>query len=136
MAFSKVLVEAQPIQSEAEVALTDSVEFFQDSENQNRWRVELSLGIHGSPDGTLPPYTGEIEVIGNFVLKTKKLDTSAMNLVRVNGPAMLYSAARELFASITSRGPNAAILLPSISFIDLKVDEPAEVRKTEVHQQS
>jgi preprotein translocase subunit SecB len=38
-------------------------------------------------------------------------------LVAVNGPALLYSSAREIIASITGRGPFPAIVLPSVNFL-------------------
>jgi preprotein translocase subunit SecB len=58
-------------------------------------------------------------------------------LVTVNGPALLYSAARELLALISGRGPfpdaNMHVLLPSITFLQFKPmkkkEKPAKQKK-------
>lgn len=47
------------------------------------------------------------------------------DLVRVNGPALLWSAIREVVANATSRMPLGMAFLPSVNFRDLKKDAPA-----------
>jgi len=54
-------------------------------------------------------------------------------LVNVNGPALLYSAARELLALVSGRGPytdgNFNVLLPSITFLNFKPMKPVKEDK-------
>jgi len=47
-------------------------------------------------------------------------------LVRVNATTLLYTTAREVIASATSRGPYPGVLLPAVSFANSSLVESAK----------
>jgi preprotein translocase subunit SecB len=95
----------------------------QDDENMHR----LSLEIRFGGDDRTVPYRGRVKVVGIFEVRPDCPDKD--EIVRINGGSLLYSAAREFVLSITSRGPNPPLLLPTIRFLpedEEKVCENAE----------
>jgi hypothetical protein len=74
------------------------------------------------------PYRIDIEAGGVVVLApgAERLGDPE-DLVRVNGPALLWSAIREVVANATSRMPLGMAFLPSVNFHDLKKAAPAAV---------
>ncbi len=82
-----------------------------------RWKCDLTIRSRATkPKGTYP-YSFEVGFVGFYrVLDAfpEKLIEAAIN---ANGPAILYSAAREMLLVLTGRGRFPAILLPSITFI-------------------
>jgi preprotein translocase subunit SecB len=47
-------------------------------------------------------------------------------LLRVNGASILYSSAREFLITVTSRGPWAPMILPTISFLPVEENKSKE----------
>ena len=72
------------------------------------------------------PYLIDVEAGGMVVLAhgAERLGDPE-DLVRVNGPALLWSAVREVVANATARMPLGMAFLPSVNFHDLKKDAPA-----------
>jgi preprotein translocase subunit SecB len=71
------------------------------------------------------PYSFKLVYVGFFrVVKDFPADRIEQ-MVRVNGPALLYSAAREALVYLSGRGRRPAIMLPSITFI-----EPPRIAKS------
>jgi len=101
----------------------------QDLENPARWRFEVSIQM--LPDGTSAtdfPYTIETTVVGYFTVTDNYPREGVERLARANGPALLYSCAREIIASVTGRSPYPRLLIPSVTFIqpDTKPLAPSE----------
>ena len=88
----------------------------QDEENSRKWIFELTIEL---PEIAKPksPYTFRIVLTGFFEVSETYQATLSDKLAKVNGPALLYSAAREILAILTSRGFGATILLPSVNFL-------------------
>jgi preprotein translocase subunit SecB len=101
-----------------------------DQDNRLRWRCELTIKSKGNPDLYLP-YTFVITYVGFFQVSDKFPCESVELLARTNGPALLYSAARETMISLTGRGVFPPLLLPSITFLS----PPTKEIKTS-HKQS
>lgn len=80
-------------------------------------------------------YTIDLWLWGFFRISSNFPVQSAEQLVRINGPALLYSVARDMVTTATSRGPYAPLLLPTVTFGEppksIKPKKPAGVgRKT------
>lgn len=88
------------------------------SDNQRQWRFELSIEADEDSSEKDFPYTFEIILFGFFEVHESYPAEKAEMLARVNAPAVLYSAAREFLANITSRSPYPAILLPTVTFLN------------------
>ncbi len=87
-------------------------------------RVLINNDDHPDFAGRRPsPYLVDIEAGGVVVLANgaERLGDPE-NLVRVNGPALLWSAVREVVANATARMPLGMAFLPSVNFHDLKKD--------------
>jgi preprotein translocase subunit SecB len=74
------------------------------------------------------PYEFNINVIGFFEISSKLPESEVENMVGFNAPAMLYSAAREIIANISGRGPWGPFLLPTVSFM------PQKSKKSKKHK--
>ncbi len=84
---------------------------------ENCWSVYFELHLKAVDGQPLPPYTGNIIAEGVYeVLPNYPNDPE--RLVRVTGCSMLYGALRELVSTITARGPNGMVTLPSVSFVE------------------
>jgi len=80
------------------------------------WQVRLLIE-HKFKEKSNIPYTFSITMAGFFeVIKTYPKDKT-VPLLKLNAPAMLYSAAREFIAMITGRGPWGEMILPSTNFL-------------------
>jgi len=63
------------------------------------------------------PYAYSMQIIGFFEVHPKWPKAKVEELVKINGPSVLYGAAREILAYTTGRGPWGSILLPSVNFL-------------------
>lgn len=88
----------------------------QNPDNPLQWRFEVSLELPDLPD-TRFPYTVETMLVGYFTVNEHYPAEHAERLAMVNGPALLYSSAREVVASITARSPYPKLLIPSVTFL-------------------
>lgn len=88
----------------------------QDDEHPSHWRFEVSLELPDLPDSDFP-YQVETTLVGYFTVHETYPAAQAERLARVNGPAVLYSCAREIVAAVTGRSPYPKLLIPSVTFI-------------------
>lgn len=82
-----------------------------------KWRCELTVESGGESDKKTP-YTFRITFVGFFRVSKGYPAERVEIMARTNAPAVLYSAAREALVPLTSRGPYAAIVLPSVTFLE------------------
>jgi preprotein translocase subunit SecB len=100
----------------------------QHPDEPNRWRYEIQIKSHTSKKKNFP-YGFSITLVGFFRI-AEGLTNSIINmLLYANAPAVLYSAAREILATSTGRGPYPAIMLPSVTFADDIEKMAAEMAK-------
>jgi preprotein translocase subunit SecB len=91
-----------------------------------RWGFELVITLDDKT-GKLFPYTFQIAMVGFFEVTKAYAERNPSRvemLATVNGPAVLYSAAREHITTVTSRGPHPEVILPTVTF--LPVEEKSE----------
>lgn len=82
-------------------------------------RLRYVLKIHSVGHKDKVPYSFKVSLVGYFhVDAAMKEDADANALVYANAPAILFSAAREMLALVTARGPYPAVILPTVSFHD------------------
>ena len=93
-----------------------SVRECHDEVSNRRWVFELRVDLPQIPARKLP-YTFRLVLVGIFDVDEGYPKEKATLLARVNGPSVLYSAAREAIATMTGRGPYPAILLPPVNFL-------------------
>lgn len=87
------------------------------ADNDRKWMVALALEI--TPSGKKKPtYSIAVEYVGFFVVEKVVPTEKVESLVTVNGPTMLYSAARELISLLSARGPWPEVTLMTVTFID------------------
>lgn len=108
-----------------------------EEEEPLRWRFEVSVELPDLPESEFP-YQVETTLVGYFTMSDSCPPEHAERLARVNGPAVLYSCAREIVASITGRSPYPKLLIPSVTFIQPEVaannSELASAAVGETHQ--
>lgn len=88
----------------------------QNPENPLQWRFEVNLELLEAEDGEFP-YKVATTVVGYFTVSEEVPTEHAERLARTNGPALLYSSAREIVASVTGRSSFPSLLIPSVTFI-------------------
>ena len=96
---------------------------------------QVTLEITAMPEDETKriPYAIHLIAVGMFSVDKNWPDPE--KLLRVNGASILYSSAREFLINITSRGPWAPMILPTISFlpaeeINSKESEPQKNKTT------
>lgn len=87
-------------------------------EDSRRWRCELAIQSRRE-EGEQLPYQFRVSMIGFFQISKEWPEEKVEMVARVNGPALLYSAAREILISVTGRGVFPPFILPSVTFIPL-----------------
>jgi preprotein translocase subunit SecB len=96
--------------------LNSDVKYLRHKKEPKKWQVTLNLKYTAQPDENIP-YEFAITIIGLFEVHKKRPDAEVIPLVHINAPAILYSSAREVIATMTGRGPWDSILLPSVNFL-------------------
>lgn len=89
------------------------VNYSRNEQEPSHYGATLTLETHKHK---LNNYWLRLVLVGFFRVAEGFPVEHAETLVKVNGPSLLYSAARELLAMITSRGPYPAIVLPTVTF--------------------
>jgi hypothetical protein len=79
------------------------------------------------PNRKFSPYLIDIEAAGVVLLPNGAEKVAPpMDLVTVNGAALLWSAIREQLLTLTSRMPVGPVMLPTVHFHDLKQRTPEQ----------
>ena len=102
--------------------------FGRNESDHSKWLVRLKVEF-GCEDASKPvAYEGHVEFHGHFSVADKEMSEDKMrNLIAVNCPSIMYSSIREVVALLTGRAKHGKLLLPSVSFIDLKVEPTKHV---------
>jgi len=119
--FTKVHVDAYP-DGDANVKgqLQTQVDLARAESDPKRYQLTLHLKL--VPEGDKKPrYTAEINVVGVVRVAEGWPEPSVQQLVQVNGPALLYGAAREMLCNLTARGPWPMVCLHSVTFVQPNV---------------
>lgn len=135
----EVFCKANPdFDKDKEVKIKDFQVFFETGEDKNPLlrRIRLTVEQKLSRDGN-EPFAFKIVMVGFFEVMKEFFESQGQEkteqLVNVNGPALLYSAARELLSLVSGRGPypdeNLNVLLPSITFLNFKPMKPVKETK-------
>lgn len=130
----EVFCKANPdFDRDKESRIKDFQVFFETGEDKSPLlrRIRLTVEQNLTKDGN-EPFAFKIVMVGFFEVVKAYFESQgsekAEQLVNVNGPALLYSAARELLALVSGRGPyadeNLNVLLPSITFLNFKQMKP------------
>lgn len=89
-----------------------------------KWRCVLT--VRSKPGkGQKHPYSFSIQYTGLFSVIDEFPSKFVEQMVRTNAPAILYSSAREALMYLTGRGRLTAVLLPSITFLELPTGKKA-----------
>ena len=136
----EVFCKANPdFDKDKEVKIKDFQVLFETGEDKNPLlrRIRLTVEQNLSKDGN-EPFAFKIVMVGLFEVMKEFFESQGAEkteqLVNVNGPALLYSAARELLALVSGRGPytdeNLNVLLPSITFLNFRPMKPGKETKS------
>jgi preprotein translocase subunit SecB len=99
----------------------------QKADDRKVWKVDLQIRTSEKIE-PFQPYNIVVEMSGIFEVPDTPPEMDWETIVAVNGPAVLFGAARELVAFVTGRGLFPAAILPSVTFIDEA--PPREVPKS------
>jgi preprotein translocase subunit SecB len=118
--FSKIHVD---IQEETPTGagrgeLTTKCNFMWHKDDPARWIVVLDVVQSKGAEKGGPDYNIDIQIAGFFTVEKEYPQDKASQMVRANGPALLYGAVREMVTLLTSRGPFDPVQLPSVTFVD------------------
>jgi preprotein translocase subunit SecB len=93
--------------------------FMKKEDNPLLRQVQFTINCNPPVDANIP-YEFKITVVGFFHIDKTWPLSRREELVHFNGLAILYSTAREIIATATSRGPWPQIILPSVNFLPKK----------------
>mgnify|MGYP003609951616 CR=1 FL=1 len=133
--FTKIHVDACPSNCEktGQGLFTTHVSCMKHKDVERKWMVQLELQQVQDKDKGCPEYTFRVELVGFYEVSKDFPEEKTEQMVRVNGPALLYSAARELIAMLTGRGPFVPVNLQTVTFIDEA--KPIHVEKGEADKE-
>lgn len=86
------------------------------------WAVIMSVEQNASPEKNAP-YNFVIRLMGLFSMAEGLTPEKTEQLLLTNGSSILFAATREILRDMTSKGPYAPLLLPSLSFFPLPKEE-------------
>jgi len=89
--------------------------------DERLWEVSLSLRIQPRAEANAPYYVS-LQLSGLVRALPELQSDNVELLMRVNGASLLYGVAREVVRQVTSIGPFAPLLIPSVTF---RPDPPA-----------
>jgi preprotein translocase subunit SecB len=76
-------------------------------------KVEINQSI---PEGKNIPYEFSLSMAGVVAVHPSFEGDQLNRAIQVNGPSMIFGAAREIIRGATSRGPFAPVIIPSTNF--------------------
>jgi preprotein translocase subunit SecB len=97
-----------------------------DKNAPHRFVIQMSLRQE-LVQGKNIPYRYEIHLVGFVETHPKFPEDKLQRAVEVNGPSMLFGAAREILRAATGRGPYGHVLIPSTTFF--KPEKPSKPPK-------
>jgi preprotein translocase subunit SecB len=103
--------------------LTVEVALAEHQDDRLRRNCDLTVEL-ADPTGSKVPYVFRTSFTGFFRISDKYPANQVDLMFATNAPALLYSAAREMLATVTGRGPYPAVTLPSVTFIPSSPDVP------------
>lgn len=91
------------------------------TESRRAWQITMRISLEDdSARNFLCSFN--IEIIGWVEVDQSVTEENIERFVRINGNALVFSAAREIVRAVTSRGPTRSVLLPTVTFWEPKVD--------------
>ena len=89
---------------------------------------QITLNLVGEPKSENSfPYRFNIGAVGFFSFRGHETGGARDDMVSMSGCAMLYSTLREVLLGLTIRFPHGPILLPTVSFMDMRKNSTATV---------
>lgn len=86
-----------------------------DEDNDHAFSLVMSIHQDLVPGKNIP-YSYEMQLVGTIVVHPDFPQEKLRHAVEVNGPSMLFGAAREILRAATGRGPYGQLLIPSTTF--------------------
>jgi len=127
--FTLVEIKANPdFDAESDntaINIKTDFKFRQGKADSSNWQVVLTITLSGNGEQEVP-YEGVMEAVGLFKFPngSKALDEKkVLQIIGANGPAILYTAARELFLTVAGRGPWEPPCWPAVNFVDTKLEK-------------
>lgn len=89
---------------------------------------QITLNLIGEPKSEHSfPYRFNIGAVGFFSFRGPETGGTRDDRVSVSGCGMLYSTLRDVLLSLTIRFPHGPILLPTVSFMDVRKNHQVAV---------
>lgn len=79
------------------------------------------------------PYKFNIGATGFISYRGKHEGQERVNIVTINGCAMVYGILRDTIHLLTMRFQHGPVMLPTVTFVDMKQDSVAEANKPELN---
>jgi len=118
--YPKISIQADPKYSPSGTPLLAEIgvntQFKKVSEAERKWAV--TIRIRTSAKEYPVPYKIDLSAVGYFRIAPNYPEAEMEKLIRIGGPTVLYSSARELILTISSRGPWGPVFIPSMSFLE------------------
>jgi len=126
--FPEIELEADPQfgkvrDFEAEMAVSVGTQLHAEDRDEGRWTVGIVVEVTW-PDAKTAPYRKiKLAHFGLFQMSTTMEKDVFEKHLTISAPSMLYSGARTFLKILTNEGPYAPIILPSVQFKHVPIDE-------------
>jgi preprotein translocase subunit SecB len=138
LVFTKVHVDSSTPTIEGNSEIMTSATLGANLDNKNDRHSLLKLLVRFGPaEGKPNVYSGELEVVGEFLVAPEYPLEKAPLLAFVNGASILYGAVREMVTNITARSPlGIPLVLSSMSFTDVAEKALADIKKQRAQREA
>jgi len=104
-----------------------TIEVGQNPDNELEWLFRLKI-VLDDVDAKFP-YDFRVRLLGYFVVSKECEPTMREQLATINGPSILYGAAREILAIASARSRFVSIFLPPVRFFGLTKEQSPSVEQ-------
>ena len=109
--------------------LQSDIKYRRHKTDKGKWQVQLKLRYTSQEEENMP-YEFSVNIVGFFEIVSTLAESKIKVLVRYNAPAMLYSAACEIIATVSGRGPWGPFFIPTVSFIPKKISRSKKTKSS------
>jgi preprotein translocase subunit SecB len=102
-------------------SIKTTVDAHHNEDNFRQWNISIRVSQAPEKEENFP-YAFDFHVVGMVEVAPGVPEDNVENLAKINGASLLFGVVREQLRILSGSGPFGPIILPSVSFIDLKTD--------------
>lgn len=99
--------------------------------NSPAYQIDMTLSCSPKSENGFP-YRFRVGVTGYISFRGAQVGKERTDIVTVNGCALLYGTLRDVIHTLTMRFSNGPVMLPTVTFLDMRKNDSGAKEKPEV----